>query len=60
MLPDDLHSILIEGRSLHFHCYGLAMERLEDRVYFDETERAWKRFAGISGIREARAGLQPC
>ncbi len=60
MLPDDLHSIHIEGPSLNFHCYGLALERLSERVYDDPKTESWKVFAATSGIREARAGMQPC
>ncbi len=57
MLPDDLHSIHIDGPALNFHCYGLALERLDRREYFDATEGRWKIFRSISGIREARVGL---
>jgi len=60
MLPDDLHSIHIEGPSLNFHCYGMALERLDSRHYFNETERKWKVFSNVSGIREARLDLQAC
>ncbi len=60
MLPDDLHAIEIQGASLNFHCYGLALERLADRVYFNETERRWKSFASVSGIREGRTHLIDC
>lgn len=60
MLPDDLHSIHIDGAALNFHCYGLALERLDQRVYFNETERRWKHFTNVSGIREARLGLMSC
>lgn len=57
MLPDDLHSIHIDGPALNFHCYGLALERLDSREYFNEAEGRWKIFRAISGIREARLGL---
>jgi predicted metal-dependent enzyme (double-stranded beta helix superfamily) len=57
MLPDDVHSIHIDGPALNFHCYGLALERLDQREYFSATSGEWKSFANISGIREARAGL---
>ena len=57
MLPDDLHSIHIDGPALNFHCYGLALERLDGREYFHTTERRWKPFSRISGVREARPGL---
>jgi predicted metal-dependent enzyme (double-stranded beta helix superfamily) len=57
MLPDDLHSIHIDGPSLNFHCYGLALERLESREYFNAAEGRWKIFRAVSGIREARPGV---
>ncbi|MEL6982003.1 MAG: cysteine dioxygenase [Actinomycetota bacterium] len=60
MLPDDLHSIHIEDSSLNFHCYGLALERLDERVYFDAKNHEWKVFSSVSGIVEARHGLQYC
>jgi len=57
MLPDDLHSIHIDGPALNFHCYGLALERLDAREYFNEAEGRWKIFRSVSGIREARLGI---
>jgi hypothetical protein len=60
MLPDDLHSIHIDGPALNFHCYGLALERLESREYFNPTEKRWKIFTSVSDIREARTNLQAC
>lgn len=60
MLPDDLHAIHIEGSSLNFHCYGLALERLDQREYYSPIDRAWKIFANTSGIREGRPDLQAC
>lgn len=57
MLPDDLHSIHIEAPALNFHCYGLALERLDTRVYFDAGSHTWKPFAAVSGIREARSPI---
>ncbi len=56
MLPDDLHSIHIEAPALNFHCYGLALERLDERVYFDARSHEWRVFNSVSGIREARLG----
>ena len=58
MLPDDLHSIHIDGPALNFHCYGLALERLDRREYYSSTDGEWKLFSSISGIREARVGLR--
>ena len=60
MLPDDLHSIHIDAPALNFHCYGLALERLEHREYYNPTEKRWKIFKSVSGIREGRAELQNC
>lgn len=60
MLPDDLHSIHIEGPALNFHCYGLALERLDEREYYDPINDTWKIFSNVSGIREARSGLPSC
>lgn len=57
MLPDDLHSIHIDGPALNFHCYGMALETLHDREYYNAAERTWKIFRPVSGIREARVGL---
>ena len=57
MLPDDLHSIHIDGPALNFHCYGLALERLDQREYYSPTDQQWKVFSSVSGIREGRPGL---
>lgn len=54
MLPDDLHSIHIEGPALNFHCYGLALERLDEREYFSAKDGRWKIYNSVSGILEAR------
>jgi predicted metal-dependent enzyme (double-stranded beta helix superfamily) len=54
MLPEDLHSIHIDGPALNFHCYGLALEKLDAREYWNPTEKTWKFFSATSGIREAR------
>lgn len=60
MLPEDLHSIHIDGPALNFHCYGLALERLDAREYWNETEGRWKFFSATSGIVEARPELSNC
>ena len=60
MLPDDLHTIHVEGPALNFHCYGLALERLDAREYYNEIEGNWKFFSATSGIREARPEMQAC
>ena len=60
MLPDDLHSIHIEGPALNFHCYGLALERLDERVFYDAKKHEWRVFGAIGDIREARLDLTSC
>lgn len=54
MLPDELHSIHIDGEALNFHCYGLALEALTERQYFSTKDNSWKPFNSVSGIVEAR------
>lgn len=60
MLPADLHSIHIDGPALNFHCYGLALERLDAREYYDRVEQRWKSFAAVGTIHEARSHLLSC
>lgn len=57
MLPDDLHSIHIDGPALNFHCYGLALERLDQREYLSPKTGEWKVFPAHSDIAEARFGV---
>jgi predicted metal-dependent enzyme (double-stranded beta helix superfamily) len=54
-MPDDLHSIHIQAPLINFHMYGLALEQLDTREYYQADERAWKLFPPHSDIREARA-----
>lgn len=56
MLPEDIHSIHIHGSDpvLNFHMYGLALEQLHNRTYFNRLERSWRRFPAHRDIREAR------
>ena len=54
-LPEDLHSIHIDGATLNFHMYGLALEQLPRREYYKEKENAWAVFPPHSDIREARS-----
>lgn len=56
-MPDDLHSIHIDGPLLNFHMYGLALEQLFHREYYKADERMWKVFPPHSDIREARSRL---
>jgi predicted metal-dependent enzyme (double-stranded beta helix superfamily) len=56
-MPEDLHSIHIEGPLVNFHMYGLALEQLLHREYYKADEQAWKVFPPHSDIREARSGI---
>ena len=54
-MPDDLHSIHIDGPLLNFHMYGLGLEQLARREYYKPDENAWAIFPPHTDIREARA-----
>lgn len=57
-LAEDLHSIHIEAPVVNFHMYGLALEQLLHREYFDAKAAAWKIFPPHSDIREARESVR--
>lgn len=57
-LPEDLHSIHIQAPVVNFHMYGLALEQLLQREYFDAKAGAWKIFPPHSDIREARESVR--
>jgi predicted metal-dependent enzyme (double-stranded beta helix superfamily)/uncharacterized protein YndB with AHSA1/START domain len=54
-LPDDLHSIHVDGPLLHFHLYGRALETLARREFYDPASGEWKVFPAHPDIREARS-----
>ena len=60
LLPDDLHSIHItdEGCVINFHMYGLGLEYLTKRQYYDRKSGEWKVFARYDNIIDARHMLQ--
>jgi predicted metal-dependent enzyme (double-stranded beta helix superfamily) len=53
-LPDDLHSIQIQAPLVNFHMYGLALDQLHSREYYQAAESTWKVFPAHGDIREAR------
>ncbi len=57
MTGEDLHSVALDGPALHLHCYGLALERLDDRDFYDAEAGAWRPFTNRVPIDEARPGL---
>ena len=57
-LPEDLHSIHIQAPLVNFHMYGLALEQLSHREYYDAKAGAWKIFPPHSDIREARESVR--
>ena len=57
-MPEDLHSIHIQAPLVNFHMYGLALEQLLHREYFDAKAGAWKVFPPHSDIREARESVR--
>ncbi|MAL78702.1 MAG: cysteine dioxygenase [Sneathiella sp.] len=56
MLPGDIHTIHIEeGRPvMNFHMYGLALEQLHERKFWNSRTLEWKTFPAHTDIREAR------
>ncbi len=54
-MPDDLHSIHINGPLVNFHMYGLGLEQLARREYYQAAENTWAIFPPHTDIREARA-----
>jgi len=56
-MPDDLHSLDIKGGApmLNFHMYGLALEQLHQRQYYNAREHNWHHYPAHIDIREARA-----
>ncbi len=53
-LPEDLHSIHIQAPLVNFHMYGLALDHLHRREYYQADEGVWKVFPAHGDIREAR------
>lgn len=55
-MPNDLHSIHIKGPTpvLNFHMYGLGLEQLHKREFYDPKQKAWRIFPAHTDIREAR------
>ena len=53
-LPEELHSIHIEGYSRNFHCYGRSLESLTERRYWS-GDGGWKTFQSTGNIVEARS-----
>ena len=54
MLGDDVHSIHIKGAATNFHCYGLALERLNGRRFWHARSGEWRAYNDIGHIVEAR------
>jgi len=53
-MPEDLHSIHIQAPLVNFHMYGLALDQLHKREYYQAAEKTWKVFPAHGDIREAR------
>jgi predicted metal-dependent enzyme (double-stranded beta helix superfamily) len=53
-MPEDLHSIHIQGPLINFHMYGLGLDQLRKREFYKADEKAWRVFPPHADIREAR------
>jgi len=56
LLPEDIHSIHLQGEAptLMLHMYGLALDRLYDRVAYNTEEGTYMGFPPNSAILDAR------
>ncbi len=56
LVGTDFHSIHIDGGALNFHCYGLALEQLDERRWFRPSDSTWQTTMAPGRIAEARPG----
>jgi predicted metal-dependent enzyme (double-stranded beta helix superfamily) len=56
MMPEDIHHIETHGDdvTLHLHMYGLALDRLHERVRYNVDEGTYKGFGANQNIRDGR------
>ncbi len=56
LMPDDIHSIAINGPEpfSNLHLYGLALDRLFDRVFWNEESDAWEPSSPVTNIVDRR------
>ncbi len=56
LLPDEIHTIHIEAGEpvLNFHMYGLGLEQLHGRNFWNKNKEIWEVFPAHTDIREAR------
>ncbi|MCF8467549.1 MAG: hypothetical protein K9G33_09130 [Sneathiella sp.] len=56
LMPDDIHTIHIEEGApvLNFHMYGLGLEQLHGRNFWNKNKGKWETFPAHTDIREAR------
>jgi predicted metal-dependent enzyme (double-stranded beta helix superfamily) len=56
LMPDDIHTIHIEEGTpvLNFHMYGLGLEQLDGRNFWNKKKGVWEVFPAHTDIREAR------
>lgn len=58
LLPDDIHSVEIEGGDSirHLHMYGIALEKLTERLVFDTANNRYSlKSIGVQSRRSAAA-----
>jgi predicted metal-dependent enzyme (double-stranded beta helix superfamily) len=57
LMPDDIHTIHIDAGApvLNFHMYGLGLEQLHGRNFWNRNKEIWEVFPAHTDIREARA-----
>lgn len=57
LMPDDIHTIHIDEGSpvLNFHMYGIGLEQLDGRNFWNKKKGIWEVFPAHTDIREARS-----
>lgn len=56
LMPDEIHTIHIKAGEpvLNFHMYGLGLEQLHGRNFWNKNKEIWEVFPAHTDIREAR------
>lgn len=53
LLPDDIHAVALEGeeKAMLFHMYGLGLDRLDERIAFNQAEGSYRKFPASTIVK---------
>jgi predicted metal-dependent enzyme (double-stranded beta helix superfamily) len=53
LLPDDIHAVALEGgeKAMLFHMYGLGLDRLDERIAFNQAEGSYRKFPASAIVK---------